>query len=240
MIGFILAGGFAKRLWPLTKETPKPLLEVAGKPIIEHIIAKLENLGVDKIYISTNSKYGSTFEKWASGKNIKIIVEPPMTEEQKFGAIGGLRYFLDKEDIRDEFIMINGDNLFEDNLQEIFSFYRQKQAPVFGLYDVKDIEEARKLGIAEIDESGKVIGFMEKSPEPKTTLASTGIYFFPANIRERVNEYLSEKNNPDAPGFFINWLRKKTNVFGYLLSGKWFDIGSIETYELAKKEYKSN
>jgi len=243
MIALILAGGFAKRMWPLTKDTPKPLLKVSGKPMIEHIIKKLERLDIKKIYISTNSKFGPIFDKWLaeldSDREIKLIVEPPVSEGEKFGAIGGLKFFLDKEDIQDDFIMINGDNLFEDELSYIHEFYREKKAPVFGLSDVKSISEARKLGTAKLDTQNKVVDFVEKSPKPTTTLASTGIYIFPAITRDRVGEYLAQEHNPDAPGFFINWLRHKTDVFGFVLTGRWFDVGSVETYERAQKEYRA-
>ncbi|MBU0530359.1 MAG: nucleotidyltransferase family protein [Candidatus Aenigmatarchaeota archaeon] len=243
MIALILAGGFAKRLWPLTKDTPKPLLDVGGRPIIEHVIRRVEKLDVDVIYVSTNAKFGPVFEEWLtgfeSGKQIKLVVEPHAEEEKKFGAIGGIKFFMDKEDIKDDFLIIGGDNLFEEDFSGILSFYKEKQAPVFGLSDVKSMEEARKLGTAVLDENNRLVEFMEKAEEPKTTLASTAVYIFPAETRMHLDEYIANKNNPDAPGYFVAWLGKKIPVFGYTFKGKWFDIGSLESYELAKREWKA-
>jgi len=240
MIGLILAGGFARRLWPLTKDTPKPLLEVAGKPILEHIIRKLENLDLERIYVSTNARFGPVFEEWLQGfksdKEIRLIIEPPVEEGQKFGSIGGLKYFMDMENVRDDLLILAGDNLFDDDLSDIL--IGDKTNPFVCLFDVKSMDQARRLGTVELDKNMRIIDFHEKAEKPKTTLAATCMYFFPADVRKDVDTYLSGKNNPDAPGFFIEWLSHKRDVKGHILKKKWFDIGSLEAYEQAKKEYE--
>ena len=237
-----MAGGFAKRLWPLTKNRPKPLLPVGGKPIIQHIMEKLGELpDVNGIIISTNSRFEERFSEWLrsfpTGKETKIVAEPAQTEETKFGALGALKWLLEKENIREDVIVVAGDNLFEFSLRDFLEFYRKKKAPVVAFYDLKDTEAAKKFGIAALDENGRVISFEEKPEKPKSTLVSTGCYLFPKEVLEKISEYLSEGNNRDAPGHFVKWLSENTDVFGFKFEGKWFDIGSFESLQEANEYY---
>lgn len=243
MQALILAGGFAKRLWPLTKDRPKPLLLVGGKPIIEYVIEKIEAIEeIDKIFISTNDKFDTVFNNWLRGfkskKEIQLIIEPTHAEKEKLGSIGGIEFFLEREKVKNALLIVAGDNLFEFDLKGIFEFYKEKKSSVIGLHDVKDIKQAKKLGTVQIDNDGRVIGFEEKSPNPKTTLAATLIYIFPKRTLDLIPTYLKETNNPDTPGYFLIWLYKKHPVYGFVFSGKWHDIGSFDALKAVEEEYK--
>lgn len=243
MKAVILAGGFAKRLWPLTKDKPKPLLEVGGKPIIQHILEKMQELElVDTIYISTNEKFGGQFQDFLKGfksrKPIKVIEEPSGNENEKLGAIGGWKYLVDKEKIDDDLLIIAGDNMFEFSLSNFMVFYKKHKAPVVAFYDMKSKERVRnKYGIAVLSRKGKVLEFQEKTPNPKSTLVATCCYIFPKEIVRLIPEYLNNKNNPDAPGYFLIWLHTRQTVYGYVSKKKWFDIGCFEELEEARKYY---
>ncbi|MEE9405897.1 MAG: nucleotidyltransferase family protein [Candidatus Aenigmarchaeota archaeon] len=243
MKAVILAGGFARRLWPLTKDRAKPLLEVGGKPIIQHILEKLEDLnGIDTIYISTNEKFGGQFQEflksYKSGKPIKLIVEPSGDEGEKLGAIGGWKYLIDREGIDDELLIIAGDNMFEFSLENFFQFYRKHKSPVVAFYDMVQKEKVKdKYGIAVLSRKGKVLEFQEKTPNPKSTLVATCCYIFPKEIVRLIPDYLKDKNNPDAPGYFLIWLHTRQTVYGYVSKKKWFDIGCFEELEEARKYY---
>jgi glucose-1-phosphate thymidylyltransferase len=243
MHALVLAGGFAKRLWPLTKDKPKPLLEVGGKPMIEHVIDKIEKVDeIDKIFISTNDKFDVVFNKWLKGfkskKEIELIIEPTQSEGEKLGSIGGIEFFLQRERVKDDLLIVAGDNLFEFDLKGMFDFYKKKKSPVIGLHDIKDFEQAKKLGTVEIDKNGKVVGFYEKSPNPKTTLASTLIYLLPKSALDLIPIYLKETNNPDTPGYFLIWLYKNHPLYGYIFPGEWHDIGSFEELKRVQEKYK--
>ncbi|MFH1977800.1 MAG: nucleotidyltransferase family protein [Candidatus Aenigmatarchaeota archaeon] len=240
MKALVLAGGHAKRMGKIAENTPKPLLKVANKTLLERTLRKLEHLDLEKVYVSTNSKFGPIMEQWLSGfeysKDIQLIVEPVATEEEKLGSIGALKYFMNQESVDGNFLVVGGDNIFQDNLQEIFMFYKEKQTPIVGLSNVSMVE-ARKMGTVQLDDNKKIIDFVEKAENPKSTLASAAVYFFPENTKKLIEEYLSEGNHKDTMGFFIDWLRQKTPTYGFILDGKWIDIGTPDAYELAQKEF---
>jgi len=245
MKAVILAGGFAKRMWPLTENQAKALLPVADKPIINHILEKLEETeDVKDIFISTNEKFESQFREWLAtvetSKNLKLVVECHDCEERKLGAIGGLKFLIDKENIEDDLLIIGGDNLFEFNLKNFVGYCNGCRDPVVAFYDIGDIEKVRnKFGVALLDGNNYVQDFQEKPAEPKSTLISTCIYLIPREDLKLVDEYLTNDNNPDAPGFFFQWLKDKKAIRGFVFDEKWFDIGSFELYDAANKEFQN-
>ncbi len=242
MDAIILAAGYATRLYPLTKDKPKPLLEVAGKPMVEHIIGKIEKIGeINKIYIVTNSKFKPYFDSWfgnfVSGKAIEIVDDGTSSNEDRLGAFGDIHFVIHQKKLNDDFMVIAGDNLFEMNLKDAYNFFKKRKSNVIVLYDVKDKVLARQYGIVEI-KNFFVVDFVEKPASPKSTLASTGIYLFPKKTMELVNKYIEQGNNPDKTGSFVEWLYKREKVFAYVTERMWYDIGTIEQLEKAGRHYK--
>lgn len=235
MDAVILCGGFGKRMWPLTKEIPKALLEVRGKPVIGHIMERLEGLEIGRVFISVNKKFEGNFRSWLSGYNskkpLKLVVEPSLSEGEKLGSIGAWGFLIRQENLEGDLLSISGDNFFDFELEPFLNFYRRLGEAVMGVFDVGSIEEARKLGIVELDRDKRVVGFEEKPERPKSTLASTGIYLFPGGVLKMVLKYLEGGNNPDKAGFFLEWLYQKEPVYGFAFQGEWADIGSLKTYK---------
>jgi glucose-1-phosphate thymidylyltransferase len=239
-----MCGGFAKRMAPIANGTPKALLPVAGKPVIQYIIDRLGPIGeVEKILISTNKRFEGQFRDFLSGckpcKGMELVVEPALSEGEKLGSIGALRFLIERGGIDDDLMVINGDNLFKFGLRGFVDFYKARGGTVVGVYDVRKIDEAKKLGIVEIDKSKRIVGFEEKPEKPKSTLASTGIYIYPKNILKLILEYLKQGNSPDAPGYFLAWLYRRQPVYGFVFREQWFDIGSPETYREAEMGFGS-
>jgi glucose-1-phosphate thymidylyltransferase len=238
----ILAGGFAKRMGELGQNTPKSLLSVAGKPVIEHILEKIDSLdGISGVTISTNKKFEEVFGKWFEGfqtsLSIDLIVEPALSEGQKLGSIGALKFFVDQKQIDEDLLVINGDNLFEFNLKNFVDFFKEKKTFVNGVYDTKSIDEARKLGVVLSDQDGKVMDFEEKPENPKSTTISTGIYVFPRATVQKINQYIEDGNSPDRMGDLLIWLMKQQSLHAFVFNEQWFDIGSPDTYMKAEKEF---
>ena len=242
MEAIILAAGYATRLYPLTENIPKPLLKVRGKPIVEHIIGRLESIGlVKKILIVTNDKFYSHFMQWLGSFDasmpIEIINDGTKSNDDRKGALGDVNYAVESKNINDDIVIVAGDNLFELSMSEVAGFFKKKKSNVIVLHDVKDYELAKQYGIVEV-EGDRVVDFQEKPSSPKSTLASTGIYLFPKKTVGLIKKYIEQGNNPDKTGSFIEWLHKRDAVYSYVTDKKWYDIGSLEQLKIADMHYK--
>ena len=242
MEAIILAAGYAIRLYPLTENIPKPLLNVADKPIIEHIIKKLETIdSITKIYVVTNDKFESHFKNWLGNfdadKPIEIINDGTKSNADRLGALGDVHHAINAKKINTDIIVVAGDNLFELSLADVVNYFNKRKSNVIVLHDVKDFELAKHYGIVKI-ENGVVVNFEEKPLSPRSTLASTGIYLFPKKTIGLIDKYIAQGNNPDKTGNFIEWLHKRDKVHSYITDKKWYDIGSFEQLEKANEHYK--
>jgi len=241
MKAIILAGGFAKRLWPLTLSTPKPLLEICGKPILDYIMEKLIPLEeVNEIIITINKRFKDKFQAWLKSReycNTRLIIEKSMREEEKPGAIAALKGVVNlvgDEDV----IIVAGDNIFSGNLKDFINFYLMKNAPIIGVYNIGDKSLAKLYANVSIDENNKVIKLIEKPKQPISTLVAMCLYILPNWVYKMIDEYLRSGGNPDAPGHFIEWLYKRVDVYAFVFSGYWFDIGDFKSLELANKVFR--
>jgi glucose-1-phosphate thymidylyltransferase len=248
MKAVVLAGGYAKRLYPLTKYIPKPLLPIDGLPILDSIVDQISQVNeINEIIISTNTFFKNHFQYWLQGAPFKfqkkfcLVVEPTVAEENKLGAIKALQYLLDsKEFDHEDLLVIAGDNYFDFNISDFISFYHNHMTPVVAFYDIEDKDKIKgKYGIGILDSNNKIIDFQEKPLAPQSSLVSTACYIYPEHTSQYIQEYAIGGNDMDAPGQFIKWLCKKTDVYGYIVKGMWYDIGSLETYEYACENFKS-
>jgi len=244
----VLAAGYATRLYPLTRTQPKPLLSVAGKPMVDHVLDNLAPIkGIDRVYIVTNAKFADHFQRWADdyrSKKVKLdftIVNDGSTDDtNKLGAIGDLHLVITREKVDDDIIVVAGDNLFSNNLEDFGRFCREKNAPVLGVYDVGNLEDVKKYNSISIDESGKIIFFEEKPKQPRSTLTGIALYYYPKATIPLVKQYLAEGNNPDQPGRLIQWLYPRAAVYTWRVPGLWYDIGSKESLDEANKIFANS
>ncbi|WP_058308570.1 nucleotidyltransferase family protein [Gracilibacillus massiliensis] len=232
----ILAAGYATRLYPLTKYKAKPLLEVAGKPILNHIIEKVEKVTeIDEVFIVTNEKFTPSFEEWAkeySGEiRITVINDHTTTNDNRLGAIADIEYVIKQQKVDEDIMVLAGDNLFEFELVDFVDFYHRVQADSITTHELNDIEEMKRTGIVEVNEGGVVTSFEEKPEAPKSNLAVPPFYIYQQETLTLISEYLQEGNNPDAPGYFIPWLIQQKQVYAFPFEGLRYDIGTIESYQ---------
>jgi len=232
----ILAAGYATRLYPLTKNTAKPLLEVAGKPILKHILEKVERIDViDDIYIVTNDKFYSDFVNWVnnnpSEKEITVINDQTTTNDNRLGAIADIQYVIQKEKLAEDVLVLAGDNLFDFELTDFVDFYHTTKADCITTHQLDDVEEIKRTGVVEVNDNKIVTSFEEKPEHPKSNLAVPPFYIYQKETLPLIDQYIAEGNNPDAPGHFVPWLIKHKDVYAYEFSGQRYDIGTMESYE---------
>ena len=238
----ILAAGYATRLYPLTLTQPKPLLPVAGKPMIEYVLDNIAPIGVDHVYVVTNAKFADHFQRWAdSYRAIKakldftIINDGSTDDSNKLGAIGDLNLVLNKEKVNDDLIVVAGDNLFNQSLEGFGKFCREKKAPVLGVYDVGSLELVKKYSSISVGPDGRITAFEEKPQNPKSSLIGIALYYYPQSVFPLLKQYVAEGNNPDQPGRVVQWLYPRVPFYTWQVPGLWFDIGSKETLEEANQ-----
>jgi glucose-1-phosphate thymidylyltransferase len=242
----ILAAGYATRLYPLTLTKAKPLLEVAGKPMIEWVLDNLAPVpGIETVYVVTNAKFAHDFQIWAdqyqerSGKlRLKIINDGSKDDSDKLGAIGDVNLVLVREDLaQDDLIIVAGDNLFSEPLAEFAAAAHGSDATL-ATYDVGNLEAIKKYSAITTDTAGIITSFEEKPAEPKSTMTGIALYYFSRDTIPLFTTYIAAGNNPDQPGRFIQWLYPRKPVKTHQIKGTWFDIGSKETLEEANELFQ--
>lgn len=245
MKAIVLAAGYATRLYPLTLNRAKPLLLIAGKPMIEHVLARIAPIeDVDEVHIVTNDRFHRDFSEWKGvfeGSFCKPILlhnDGTRTNEERKGAIGDLAFVIDSQGIDDDCLVVAGDNLFDFELNGFVRFAAEHGTTV-GLYMVDDFELVKRYSVVELDEMSRIIHFEEKPKEPRTNLVAICLYMLKREHLKMLKEYCAEGQPHDEPGYFVQWLHRRVEVFGYQFSGVWFDIGDRESLQLADKVFSS-
>ena len=226
MVALILAAGYATRLRPLTDTIPKQLLPVGGRPMVDWILDKIRDAGIDDVHLVTNARFAPDFQRWATGKQVVVHDDGTTTNEDRLGAIGDIRFVQEHADVDDDLLVIAGDNLFDYALADLLDFWRQKGGlSAVAVHDVDDLELVRKYSIVELDPDDRIVDFVEKPEHPQTTLAATATYLYSREHAQLVAAYLDEGNPPDQPGNYVAWLHPRVPVYAYRFSGGWYDIG---------------
>ncbi|MCQ9207304.1 MAG: nucleotidyltransferase family protein [Omnitrophica bacterium] len=243
MTTIILAAGYGTRLYPLTLNKPKALLEVGGKTILDRLLEKIEAVDESgEAVIVTNEKFHKSFQVWQSRHRsdigIKVINDKTKSNETRLGAIGDINLVLEETGTKEDLLITGSDNLFGKDLDGFVRFSVAKRPfSTLALFDIKNKELAVKYGICDLNADSQVVGFEEKPLEPKTTLAASALYFIPKEKISKIREYMKTDLPKDAPGNLMKWLSTEDKVFGYVLKGAWYDIGDTESLRKADEEF---
>jgi glucose-1-phosphate thymidylyltransferase len=229
----ILAAGYATRLYPLTKTVAKPLLPVAGRPMLDYILDRIREVdAVDAVHVVTNHKFADSFLQWADaheaeGLQIDVHDDGTTSEDDRLGAIGDVQFVVEQAGLGDEnLLVIAGDNLFDFSLDGYVRRWQDRgEVSAVTLYDVGDLELVKKYSSVDLDEDGRILAFTEKPEDPQSTLVATASYIYHRAHVPLVKRYLDDGNVPDQPGRFIAWLCSRVPVYGYVTEGDWRDIG---------------
>jgi glucose-1-phosphate thymidylyltransferase len=229
MRAIILAAGYATRLRPLTDSIAKQLLPIGGRPMMDWVCEKVEEV-TDDIHVVTNSRFAGDFERWASSRGgVTVHDDGTSSNDDRLGAIGDIVFVLDRVGSDDDLLVIAGDNLFDSSLAEFAAFWRTKgTSSAVAVYDCGDLELATHYGVVEMGEDDRVVGVEEKPSEPRSTLIATAAYLYHREHVPLAERYVAEGNPPDQPGRLIAWVCAREPVYGYRLAGPWYDVGNPE------------
>ena len=246
MKAVILAAGYATRLYPLTENKPKCLLEVAGVTILDRITEQLSAVSsLEEIVLVTNARFFEQLNSWktraALRVPVRILNDKTTSNDNRLGAVGDLGLSIREASIQTDILLLANDNLFEQSLSSFVDFAQtKKESAVIGVYDIGSPEKAaKKFGVIETGPSGEVIGFEEKPERPRSSLIGMGVYYFPAKTLPLIAEYLAQKDAKDAPGFYVAWLQGRVKIFSLVFKGLWYDIGDLKSLEEANRIFQT-
>jgi glucose-1-phosphate thymidylyltransferase len=229
---FILAGGFATRLWPLTEKRAKPLLPVAGKPLITHLV---EALPADMaVTVSTNAAFETGFRAWLETlgtRDVELVVERTRSDQEKLGALGAIALWIETAHIDDDLLILTGDNYLGFRMADFLAAY-DGQA-LLAAHDIRDLQKASAFGTVvtgmQTGRTAAVTSFEEKPVQPKSTLVSAGCVILPKHALPVLVEF-ARKSPDNLGGIFEELLRQGEPVACYPFTEAWIDIGSFATY----------
>lgn len=237
---FVLAAGYATRLYPLTENFPKPLLKVGGKTILDWLTDDIAELDVvSEFVVISNHKFAHHFENWAKNKKYRVTVvdDGTDTNETRLGAVRDIQFAMDALQVNEDIMVIAGDNVLDFSLKGFLEYAKEKGTSCVMCHEENRLEKQQKTAIITKDANGLITSYEEKPKEPKGNLAVPPFYFYCAEDAKRIPEALADGCNADAPGSFAAWLCKQTEVHAYEMPGKRYDIGDIKSYEEVQKVF---
>jgi len=237
-----LAAGYATRLYPLTENFPKPLLEVAGKPILDWLIDDMTQSGlIDEFIVISNHKFAHIFEDWAAKHtqlSIKVIDDGTNSNETRLGAVKDIQFAIEQLQLDDNLLVMAGDNLLDFSLADFIRYAIGKQATCIMRYYEANEVRLHKSGVAEVAADDRVLSFVEKPAEPRSHWCVPAFYYYIREDSHKIQQAIDNGCGTDAPGSFISWLCGHTNVYAWEMPGQRYDIGNLESYEQVKRVFE--
>lgn len=236
----ILAAGYATRLYPLTENFPKPLLEVQGKTILDWLIDDIETSNlVDEYVVISNHKFAHHFEKWAEGnEKITVADDGTSSNETRLGAVKDIQFAIEKLGLDDDMLVIAGDNLLDFSLTTFAEYAVNKGASCIMRYYEPEKARLHKSGVVTIDEEDKILKMVEKPAEPESHWCCPPFYYYTREDAKLIQKGIDSGCGTDAPGSYIAWLSTQVPVYAMEMPGRRYDIGNLESYHKVQETYK--
>ena len=238
----VIAAGYATRLGELTKNFPKPLLEIGQRTILGRLLDDIDTIpDIDEHIIITNHRFAHIFEEWASkqhyAKPITIVDDGTSTNETRLGAVGDLLYAMNKLHLNDDLLVVAADNLLFFSFREFVDFAKAKQTSCIMYHEQPSIEKLQRTGVVVLDENNRVLEMAEKPQVPKTHHAVPPFYLYMTKDFDLIRHSLENGCGNDAPGNLAHYLVEHTIMHAWPMSGGRFDIGSLDTYYEACEKF---
>ena len=238
MKAIILVAGYATRLYPLTKDKPKALLDIQGKPLLQHIMDDLMKIPqIDQIILVSNHLFFNQFSSWIEACEAKIPVhvidDGTMTNDMRLGALKDLYFAIEAFHFDDDLLVLAGDNLYDFSMDDFVSFFKKNGHDSVMIHQENNIDNLRKTGVAEV-EGHQLISFQEKPKELKGAFAVPPFYIYRKETIPLIKKYVKDNHPSDSPGSLIAWLLERVSIDGFLMPGKRYDIGDLASYEAAR------
>ena len=235
----ILAAGYATRLYPLTENFPKPLLQVGDKTILGWLVDDLSPL-IDEFVLISNHKFADQFQEWAhqQEEQITVLDDGTSSNETRLGAVKDIQFAVEQLGVKEDCVVMAGDNVLDFSLQGFVRFAQEKGTSCVMCHEEYNLARQQRTAIITVDEDDRITSFEEKPREPKGHLAVPPFYYYRAGDLDKIPEALNAGCGYDAPGSFAAWLSGKIPMHAWLMPGKRHDIGDIASYLAVKDSWK--
>lgn len=247
MKALILAAGYATRLGELTRNMPKALLPIGGKPIIDYLLDDMAQLpGLSDVYVVSNHKFMGAFEHWHAGLlgagaypglNVHVLDDGSTEDQGKLGAVGDIQFAIESAGIDDDLLVAAGDNFFTFPLRAFYDDFKTHGCDTLCAAHIQDTNLLRAFAVAKLDSRRRVLDLEEKPENPKSAIAVYAIYLYRRDTLPLIRDYIAQGNSPDSPGRFPEWLYLRKDVRAYLFRGECYDIGTPAAYEEVSEKF---
>ena len=240
MKNIVIAAGYATRLGELTKNFPKPLLQIGESTILGRMLDDIDRIeDIDEHIIITNHRFAPIFEDWAAKQTYKkpvtIVDDGTSTNETRLGAVCDLLFAIEKLSLDDDLLVVAADNILMFSFQEFVDFAKSRQTSCIMCHEQPSIERLQRTGVVVLDENGRVLNMEEKPQVPKSHWAVPPFYIYMRKDLELVRDSVNNGCGKDAPGNLAHYMVDNTVMHAWQMSAGRFDIGSLDSYEEAKR-----
>lgn len=245
MKNIVIAAGYATRLGELTKDFPKPLLQIGNNTILGRMLDDIDRIPeIDEHIIISNGRFANIFKFWAEKqhytKPVTVVDDGTFTNETRLGAVCDLLFAMDKLHIDDDLLVVAADNLLFFSFQEFVDFAYAKGTSCIMCHQQPSIEKLQRTGVIVVDENMKVLNMEEKPQVPKSTWAVPPFYIYLKKDLDLVRHSVENGCGKDAPGNLAHYMVEHTTMHAWPMSAGRFDIGSLDTYYEAVEKYGKN
>ena len=242
MKNIVIAAGYATRLGELTKNFPKPLLQIGENTILGRMLNDIDRISeIDEHIIITNHKFANIFEEWASTQSYKkpitIVDDGTETNGTRLGAVCDLLFAMDKLKINDDILVVAADNILFFSFQEFVDFAKQKDTSCIMCHEQSNIEKLQRTGVIVLDDNDKVLNMEEKPQEPRSHLAVPPFYIYLKKDLDKVRHSVENGCGKDAPGNLAHYMVEQVDMHAWKMTAGRFDIGSLDTYKEACEKF---
>lgn len=243
MKNIVIAAGYATRLYPLTENFPKPLLEIGSSSILGRMIEDIDSIeDIDEHIIVSNHKFAHHFEEWAEKQDtrcpITIIDDGTETNETRLGAVRDLLLAIDRCNVDDDMMVVAADNILDFSFQGFVDFFKEKGTSVIMCHHEPELKKLQRTGVIKVDDNMKVLLMQEKPENPVSNWAVPPFYIYSRNDIPLIKDCMNHGCGFDAPGNLAHYLAEVTTLHAWQMPGKRFDIGTLDTYYEAKEIFK--
>lgn len=246
MKAIVLAAGYATRLYPLTIDTPKALLPLGGRVMMDYLVDQIATLpNMDEAHIVSNARFFAQFRAWADEAqprypHMKLVVwnDGTLSNEDRLGAVGDIWFTIEQAKLDDELLVAASDNFFTFPLIDYYRAFKQVDRDMLLMTHISDRDTLKGFAVATLDENNRVVGLVEKPQDPPTDIGVFALYLYRRDTLPLIKRYLDEGNSPDAPGHLPEWLYHFRDVRGYLFDGECIDIGTPEMYRAVQQRFE--